>query len=56
MPTVCHEFDNSLSSVGRGGRDDRWRSSQRSTWGSRPLRTLVIKALPMIMVRDGLEG
>jgi hypothetical protein len=55
MPTICHEFDKRHSSVGWARRYDRRRSSQRSAWGSCPLRILMIKTLPLIMVRERVE-
>jgi hypothetical protein len=55
MPTICHEFEKRHSSVDWARRYDRWRSSQRSARRSCPLRILMIKALPMIMVRERVE-
>ena len=56
MPTICHDCDRRLNTGGRVRRDDRWRRSQRSARGSRPLGILMIKTLSMIMVRLRVNG
>jgi hypothetical protein len=56
MPTICHDFDRRFSTGGRVRRNNRWQRIQRSARGSRPLGILMIKKLPMIMLRLRLDG
>jgi hypothetical protein len=56
MPTLFHDFERGLNTVGRVRRDNRWQSSQQSARTSRPLGILMIKTQSMIMVRRQADG
>ena len=51
MPTLFHDFEGGLNTLGRVRGDNRWRSSQQNARASRPLGILMIKTQSMTMVR-----
>lgn len=56
MPTVGYEFEERSRGVSCVRRNREGWSTSRSARRSGPLRFIVIEALPVIMVRRGLEG
>ena len=56
MPTLFHDFEGGLNTVGRVKRDNRWRSSQQNARASRPLGILMIKTQSMIMVCQRVDS
>ena len=56
MPAIHDDFDERRNGGDLVMRRNRRRSNQRSTEGSPPLKTPVIKTLPMIMVGLRVDG
>jgi hypothetical protein len=56
MPTLFHDFERGLNTVGRVKRADWWRRIQRDARGSRPLGILMIKTQSMIMFRRRVDS
>ena len=56
MPTICHDFGKRRIVRGKASRSNGWGSSQRSGWRNCPVGVLMIKRLPMIMIRVRCDG
>ncbi len=56
MPAISHHVDNRRASRNQARQRARWRSSQRNTGRSPPLKILVVKALSMLVLGEGVDS